>query len=132
MGFLGQDMASLRAISGPVWGHVWRVNLEVNLEVNLVNSGPYSEKPHQIPEISLHTAVGRASRLNMTNNEVLGGCWVVPGIAPSSHPPSPIPRVHPPCHPGARYTVYSATAGSAARPNSAVGLKSVGQVSLCA
>ena len=49
---------------------------------------------------TLHLAVGRALRLELTKYGSLGGYWGVPGIALPDPPSIPIPRVHPlPTHP---------------------------------
>ena len=54
---------------------------------------------------------------------------VVHGIAPPGYPSPPPPRVHP-SPTTAADVIHAPTAGSAARVNSAVGLKSVDQLSL--
>ena len=56
--------------------------------------------------------------------------WWGTDIAPPGPPQVPYPGYTPPPTPGARYTVYSAPAGSAGQTNMAVGLKSVGQLTL--
>ena len=54
------------AISGPVWGMVWEVDSGSNSGHIWTLFWTLSRKPHEIPQISLHTAVGRTLRLNMT------------------------------------------------------------------
>ena len=64
-------MAVWRDISGPVWRVIGRVDSGSILGSILDVSGPYSRKPHQYTRFKVHTAVGRASRLNMTKYGVL-------------------------------------------------------------
>ena len=62
------------------------------------------------------------------------GPWDGSGVGyrystPPTPPHTPPPRVRP-SHPGARYTVYRAPAAMYSGVNSAVGLKTVGQLTL--
>ena len=66
----------------------------------------------------------------MTKYGYLEGGWVVPGIVPlPAHPGIPTPGTPPP-HPPLQGPYVTAAAGHAGRRNSAVGLISVGQLSL--
>ena len=78
-GLEGQSEGQSGGQSGSFWDPIWTL----------------SEKPHKIAVFHLHLAVGRALRLNMTNNGVLGGSWLGTGIAPPRPTLVPIPRVHP-------------------------------------
>ena len=60
------------------------------------------------------------------------GVWVVPGIAPSRYTQSPPPRVHLPATPTGSAWLVALPHGHVPRLNYAVGLISVGQLSLCA
>ena len=66
----------------------------------------------------LHLAVGRVLALEYVNIWVLGGSWVVPGIAPQHPPTIPTPGT-----PSRHHRVCtSGTDGCAAELNMAVGL----------
>ena len=75
-----------------IWGPVREVGLEgrfwVNSRVNLVNSRPYSRKPHQYTKNCLHLAVGRPLRLNMTKYGSWDEGWLGYRYSTPPDPPS--------------------------------------------
>ena len=116
----------LRVIWGPVWEVGSRVNSGSILSQFWVNSRTLSQKSHHSTENCLHLAVGRALSLEYVKYGVREGPRVGTGIAPPSHPLVPIPRVHPSPYPAVQCREH----GAVQRLNSAVGLKSVAQLSL--
>ena len=103
-------MRDLRASRDQSEGRSGRVDSGVILGPYLGQFWTISRKPHHIPQKEVHTAVGRALRLDYAKYGVLEGAWVVPGIAPLQYPPSyptpgtpPLPtRAGSPRWPGAR------------------------------
>ena len=85
----GRDMRELRAIWDQSGRSVWRVDSRVIMGSILRSILVNSEKPHEIPENCLHTAVGRALRLNMTKIWVLEAEGWGTGIAPLQPPSHP-------------------------------------------
>ena len=83
------DMRDLRAISGPSEGGSGRVDSGVILGSILGQFWTLSRKPHRNLRNCLHLAVGRALSLKYTKIWVLGGGWVVPGIATLPAHPRP-------------------------------------------
>ena len=94
--YLRSGYEVLRAIWGPVWEGVREVDLRVILGPFWVHLRVISEKPHRIPQILLHLAVGRALKAKYDEIRVLGHAGWGTGIAPPPTHPAPLPRVHPP------------------------------------
>ena len=68
-------MRDLRVISRPSGDGSWRVDSGVNSSHSGTHSRPILRKPHQMSDISLHLAVGRALWLEYVNIGVLGWSW---------------------------------------------------------
>ena len=85
-------MRHLGYISGPVWEGGREVNSRVNSGSIMGRFWVNSRKPHDIPQIYLHLAVGRALSLEYVKYGVLGGYWLGTGYSPPpTHPATPHP-----------------------------------------
>ena len=104
--------------SGSILGSFW------------VDSGSISRKPHQCTIFKVHLAVGRALALELVNIGVLGGSVGSTRYSPSQYPPvctTPgTPQLPHIAGPGMLHAVHRHVPAV----NSAVGLISVGQLSL--